>query len=153
MAPEAEGLQIVSGIDLEQQRFDRSTMRIVAVGAVFRRVVDRFRRLDLGGDVFVAANAQVRWIFDGKLVQVFRRRVALLTFSSICEIRPVIARMVSDIGVTFAIRTRRGRVDRLGWLSRAHPDLRHHRQQKCDRENDKARGTRPSPVHYSTPLE
>jgi hypothetical protein len=106
MAPEAEGLQVVSRLDLEQQRSDRSAMRTVAVGAVFRRIVDRFRRIDLGGDVFVTAGAQVRWIFDGELVQVSLGLVTLLTLSDFGEIRPVDVLMISDIGVTFAARTR-----------------------------------------------
>jgi hypothetical protein len=153
MAPEAEGLQVVSRLNLEQQRCNRSAMRIVAVGAVFRRVVDRFRRRDLGGDVFVTAHAQVRRIFDGELVQISLGLVALLTFSGFGEIRPVAALMISDFGVAFAARTRSGRVDCPGRLGRARPGLRRTGQQECGQGNDKARRTRPSPVHCSTPLE
>jgi hypothetical protein len=116
VALEAEGLEIVFLLDLEQQRLDASTMRIVAVGAVFRRIVDRFRRLDIRSDVFVAADAQVRRIFDGELVQVFLGLVALLTFSGFREIRPVDVWIITGVGVTVAVRTRGGRVDRLGRL-------------------------------------
>jgi hypothetical protein len=77
-------------------------MRIVAVGASFRRVVDRFLRLELGGDLFVTADAQARRVLDGKLVQIPLRLVALLAFSSCGEIRPVDVFMVSGVGVTIA---------------------------------------------------
>jgi hypothetical protein len=125
VALEAKGLEVVVILDLEQQRLDASTMRIMAVGAVFRRVVDRFRRCDIRGDVFVTADAQVRRIFDRELVQVFLGLVALLTFSGFREIRPVDVRLTCDIGVTVAVRTRSGRVDRLGRFGRARPRRRH----------------------------
>ena len=132
---------------------DLATMRAVAVGAIFRRVVDRFCRLDLGGDVFVTADSQVRRVFDGELVQVLLGLVALLTFSDFAKIRPVAVLMISDVGVAFTARTRGGRVDRPGRFGRARPGLRRTGQQECAQGNDKARRTRPSLAHCSTPFE
>jgi hypothetical protein len=79
-------------------------MRVVAVGATFRRVVDRFLRLELGADLFVATDAQTRRVLDGKRVQVSLRLVALLALSGCGEIRPVDVLVVSGVGVTIAAR-------------------------------------------------
>jgi len=105
-------------------------MRVVTVGAIFRRIVDRLRRFDLGSDIFVTANAEARRVFDGELVQVFLGLVALLTFPYFGKIRPVAVLMISDVSVAFATRTRGGRVDRPGRFGRVRPGLWHSAQQK-----------------------
>jgi hypothetical protein len=104
VAFETEGFQVIRCLDLEQQRSDRPAVGIVAIGATLRRVVDRFPRLELGGNFFVAADAQARRFLDGKLVQVTLGCVTLLTFSGRGEIGPVDVLMVSGVDVTIAAR-------------------------------------------------
>jgi hypothetical protein len=119
MALEAQRLQVVLFLDPEEQRLDAASVWVVAVGAVLRRVVNRLRRPDLLADLLVAADAEVRGIVDGELVQVFRGLVALLTFPDSPEVGPVEFAVLQGFGVALAARARSGGIDRLGGFRRA----------------------------------